>query len=485
MESKESAMLKLHKGNLIVILVGVVVMTLMTFAAYGVCADAFKGSGIMWGAGLISVIAYFACQKDIVKALIILGGPSFATLIYSYVLGGSSVSFLACYLFLAMTTIYFEERYIKFYMIIVGVPSLVSLVEWKIIDGYNGSQMGAITKFLFFLFIGWSLYLAVKRGRAFIVRSEDTLRVVEENGHAANKISKELNTAITYSRSRVHELATQAKGVSEAAGQMGSVVESTTHATVNVSEKIASATEEINRNYKMAQALETSFGEVTKSVDEGNAEATDVRENLGEMSKTVAGAQGAMDTLLEEMGRITGILEEIDAIAKQTNLLSLNASIEAARAGEHGRGFAVVADEIRQLAEQSAQAADNINTIISGLSGTTHDVSEKINAGAQAAADGVEKMGGLLEVFEGIQGSTSQAKDVVQQQYEVIEVVKRDFEEIMGEIETLVATTEENTAMIQNITDTIDRQHDAVDDVEKEIIDIAGISNTLKEQFTE
>ena len=165
--------------------------------------------------------------------------------------------------------------------------------------------------------------------------------------------------------------------------------------------------------------------------------------------------------------------------------MSLNASIEAARAGEHGRGFAVVADEIRQLAEQSAQAADNINTIISGLSGTTHDVSEKINAGAQAAADGVEKMGGLLEVFEGIQGSTSQAKDVVQQQYEVIEVVKRDFEEIMGEIETLVATTEENTAMIQNITDTIDRQHDAVDDVEKEIIDIAGISNTLKEQFTE
>ena len=63
--------------------------------------------------------------------------------------------------------------------------------------------------------------------------------------------------------------------------------------------------------------------------------------------------------------------------------------------------------------------------------------------------------------------------------------MKRDFEEIMGEIETLVATTEENTAMIQNITDTIDRQHDAVDDVEKEIIDIAGISNTLKEQFTE
>jgi methyl-accepting chemotaxis protein len=299
----------------------------------------------------------------------------------------------------------------------------------------------------------------------------------------ANDISNNLNDAISNSRNRVHELAAQAQDVSEAAGQMGTVVESTTHATVTVSEKIASATEEIDRNYEMAQTLEQSFGEVSKSVNEGNTEATNVRENLDEMSKTVAGAQGAMDTLLEEMSRITGILEEIDAIAKQTNLLSLNASIEAARAGEHGRGFAVVADEIRQLAEQSAAAAENINKIIAGLSGTTQDVSEKINAGAQAAADGVEKMGGLLEVFEGIQDSTKDAKGIVQQQYEVIEVVKRDFGEILGEIETLVATTEENTAMIQNITDTIERQHDAVDDVEKDIIDIAGISDDLKAQF--
>ena len=381
-------------------------MTLMTFAAYGVCADAFKGSGIMWGAGLISVIAYFACKKDI-KSLDHTWRTKFCDVDIFICAHGSSVSFLACYLFLAMTTIYFEERYIKFYMIIVGVPSLVSLVEWKIIDGYNGSQMGAITKFLFFLFIGWSLYLAVKRGRAFIVRSEDTLRVVEENGHAANKISKELNTAITYSRSRVHELATQAKGVSEAAGQMGSVVESTTHATVNVSEKIASATEEINRNYKMAQALETSFGEVTKSVDEGNAEATDVRENLGEMSKTVAGAQGAMDTLLEEMGRITGILEEIDAIAKQTNLLSLNASIEAARAGEHGRGFAVVADEIRQLAEQ----VHRLQILIPLFPDyEQHMMFQRRLMQVHRLQQMVLKDGWIAGGLEGIQGSTSQQK---------------------------------------------------------------------------
>lgn len=482
MEKNENTR-KIHKSNLMVILVGVVVMSLMTVFSYGFVLDALKGSAIMWAAGILAIISYYGIKNDMTKAILILAFPSLSTLVYSYVLGGSSVSFLACYLFLAMTTVYFEEKYIKTFMIVVSVPSVISLVDYKIIDGYNGTFSGAVVKFLFFLFIGWSLYLAVKRGKSYILRSEETLRVVEENGQVANDISNNLNDAISNSRNRVHELAAQAQDVSEAAGQMGTVVESTTHATVTVSEKIANATEEIDRNYEMAQTLEQSFGEVSKSVNEGNTEATNVRQNLDEMSKTVSGAQGAMDTLLEEMSRITGILEEIDAIAKQTNLLSLNASIEAARAGEHGRGFAVVADEIRQLAEQSAAAAENINKIIAGLSGTTQDVSEKINAGAQAAADGVEKMGGLLEVFEGIQDSTKDAKGIVQQQYEVIEVVKRDFGEILGEIETLVATTEENTAMIQNITDTIERQHDAVDDVEKDIIDIAGISDDLKAQF--
>ena len=185
------------------------------------------------------------------------------------------------------------------------------------------------------------------------------------------------------------------------------------------------------------------------------------------------------------MKRITDILGEINAIASQTNLLSLNASIEAARAGEHGRGFAVVADEIRSLSEQSTAAADNIKDILNGLAVTTNDVSSKINAGAQAAVEGVEKMSSLLEVFEGIRKSTEDAHGVVREEYEVIENVKRDFEEIHGEIETLVATTEENTAMITNIAESIAKQRDSVGDVETEIVNISDLSDTLKNNFAE
>ena len=74
----------------------------------------------------------------------------------------------------------------------------------------------------------------------------------------------------------------------------------------------------------------------------------------------------AMKKINDTSTKIGNIISEIESIASQTNLLSLNASIEAARAGEAGRGFAVVADQIRQLAEQSAKAAVDTRELIEG-----------------------------------------------------------------------------------------------------------------------
>ena len=112
--------------------------------------------------------------------------------------------------------------------------------------------------------------------------------------------------------------------------------------------------------------------------------ADEARTAMSAVEESAAAITEASDALVRRSSEIAAFVVTITTIAEQTNLLALNAAIEAARAGESGKGFAVVADEVRKLAEQSAEAANSTNEIVTDI--TQHD-----RAGRRLAGEGASR----------------------------------------------------------------------------------------------
>ena len=255
---------------------------------------------------------------------------------------------------------------------------------------------------------------------AIIVELSETLQKINEG---AEQVALGAN-----------QMAESAQSLAEGATDQAGAVEELTATIQNITEAVITTSEKAGLSHQNAQTFEAAAQKSSEDIQE----LTVAMERINSTSKEIA-----------------NIIAEIEDIASQTNLLSLNASIEAARAGEAGKGFAVVADQIGKLASDSANSAVNTKRLIEN-SISEIELGNEITAKTTTAIESV--ISGIKELAE----STKEISELSEVQADSMRQLELGVEQISEVIQNNSAAAQETSATSQELSAQSDSLEDLV-----------------------
>ena len=275
-------------------------------------------------------------------------------------------------------------------------------------------------------------------------------------GNALNTALERLGGVMRNVDGEVTTLAAAAEELSAVVNQMGSTADT----AATGAQTVATASNEISRNVDTVASGAEEIGASIREIARSTSEAAGIAQ------EGVASSHQASEILTKLSGssqEITTVVNLITSIAEQTNLLALNATIEAARAGDAGKGFAVVASEVKDLAQETAKATEDIASRVSAIQSDAH-----------AAVTAIEGIGQIIARISDAQTSIAAA---VEEQSATTGEMSRNTSEVAGH-------TRDITDSIGGVAEAAAQTTNAAASTSSTAQDLARVASALKQALS-
>lgn len=313
-------------------------------------------------------------------------------------------------------------------------------------------------------------------------------RALNEMKHNLRTVIDQVDKSAGMVAASAQELSANSEQVSKSSEYITSLSQNIAEGTVTQVESVERSVDALERMSEALAGIARNAQSTAQQSEYALQSAVEGDEAIRQADSQMNAIQNKMDTIADSVGRLAERTHEVEKangligqIARQTNILAINASIEAARAGAEGKGFAVVAEEVRKLSQQTSQAAGDVFLLMEKMREDMLEVEKSTVAGQEEAAAGITVVRSAGSSLQRIRGASDESAKLLSQAAEQTGEVAQRAEAALEAVRKIQAIAREAAESAGSVSASTEEQYAGMEEITSSSAMLLQMAEELQE----